>query len=358
MTATRDEPRPDDASWADEFTTICDSHRGRLVRWLTSIFGPRDAEDIAQEALTRLYVRPWLIDEDADAWPWLAVVARNVGRDLARHNALSTTVDAAVLDQLPDSARVHDQVVARDDAERLALALRRISARDRALLHLRDVEGVPVGDIAATLRLNDNAVRQQLFRARKRLANAYVELGGDRRAGLALAFARVREFARRHARVAEPLGTFASGAFASAVPALAGIAGGLLAAALAGLGSNAGGDRLDSALDGAPGGGAAAATPAPGSATSPDAARSPYGARPSPSPFMVLRNGVGPVGAEGWTRDPLDKRPGTTDRWRIEVDVPFIGPVFVETSGNSEGQGPVCRALSCPSAIPTPPDGR
>ncbi|HVF03824.1 MAG TPA: sigma-70 family RNA polymerase sigma factor [Frankiaceae bacterium] len=355
MTATRDERPPD--GWADEFTTICDSHRGRLVRWLTSIFGPRDAEDIAQEALTRLYVRPGLLDQDADAWPWLAVVARNVGRDMARHNALSTTVDATFLDQLPDDARVHDQVVARDDAERLALALRRISARDRALLHLRDVEGMPVGDLATRLGLNDNAVRQQLFRARKRLANAYVELGGDRRAGLALAFTRVREFARRHARFAEPLGTFASGAFASALPALAGIAGGLLIAAVTGGGAAGPAGAGDAGPLSGPPSGRAPAVAGPAAAGR-IAAAARGGPRPSPSPFLTVDEEVGPVRAGGWTRDPLDNRPGPGQQWSIVVDLPIVGPYEIEVWDYSEGPGPVCRTLGCPTAIPTPPDGR
>lgn len=144
------------------------------MRWLTTIFGPRDAEDIAQEAFARLYARPGLLD--GDPWPWLAVVARNVGRDLARHNAFTTPVDSGTLDLLPGDHGVPDAVLRRDDAARVVAALRHLCPRDRALLCLRDVDGVSVGDIAAQLGINDNAVRQQLHRARRRLATAYVGL--------------------------------------------------------------------------------------------------------------------------------------------------------------------------------------
>ncbi|HWL36620.1 MAG TPA: sigma-70 family RNA polymerase sigma factor [Frankiaceae bacterium] len=230
MTVARVEPDEPGPEWSGaEFAAICDSHRGRLVRWLTAIFGPRDAEDIAQEALVRLYERPGMLDEDADPWPWLAVVARNVGRDMARHNAFSLAVDAETLDRLPDAARVHEQVVARDDAERLHLALRAITPRDRALITLRDVQGVSVGDIAERLGMNDNAVRQQLFRARKRLASAYTELGGDRQAGLLAGLGvRWREFVRKHGHVFDALGPTASQMLAHAGPVAAAIVAGVL----------------------------------------------------------------------------------------------------------------------------------
>jgi RNA polymerase sigma-70 factor (ECF subfamily) len=213
--------------WPAAFSQICDAHRGRLVRWLTAIFGPHDAEDIAQEALARLYLRPGLIDDRSDAWPWLSVVARNVGRDLARHNAFTTTVDASHLSELPGETRVWDQVSARDDAERLAAALRCLNPQDRALIRRRDIQDQPIAEIAADVGASDNTVRQQLFRARRKLANAYLALGGDRTLGMAaLVRLRCREFVRKYvpAPVADAIGA-ASGLLISAIPAAAVAAG-------------------------------------------------------------------------------------------------------------------------------------
>lgn len=167
--------------WNAKFDAICAGHRNRLVRWVTAIFGPRDAEDIVQEALARLYVRPNLLAEDSDPWPWLSVVARNVGRDLARHNSYSTTIENAVFDRWPTGSGLHDVVAARQDAEILDRALMSLGPRDRALIRLRDLQEVAVHDIAATMRMNENAVRQQLFRARNRLAAAFMEMGGNPR---------------------------------------------------------------------------------------------------------------------------------------------------------------------------------
>lgn len=221
---------PRQLEWRETFTDICDRHRGRLVRWVTAIFGPRDAEDIAQETFARLYSRPDLLDGRDDAWPWLTVVSRNLGRDLARHNAFSTTVDAGALAHVAADVVVPDEVVARDEGERLARALRALSPRERSVIRLRDFEGAPVADIADLLGLTENAVRQQLFRARRRLATAYVELGGDSRIGAIVASCglRMRELARRYSPFANHLAPPTAAAASVALPAVAALLGGAL----------------------------------------------------------------------------------------------------------------------------------
>lgn len=239
MTAARPDHSPPPAEWRDTFTEICDRHRGRLIRWLSAIFGSRDAEDIAQETLTRLFLRPGLIDDSGDAWPWLAVVARNVGRDLARHNALSTPVDASSLAYVADDVRVCEEVLARDDAARIARAMHGLTPRERAVIRMRDFEGATIPEIAELLDINENAVRQQLFRARRRLATVYVDLGGDSRWGTLVATIglRLRELARRVVPFGE-LGGPSAAAMVAWVPGLA--------AAIA-LGLGIGGDPLGDA---------------------------------------------------------------------------------------------------------------
>lgn len=356
MTLTGPDLLPEEwpPGWAEEFAAICDSNRGRLVRWLTAIFGPRDAEDIAQEALARLYVRPGLLDEDADPWPWLSVVARNVGRDMMRHAAYSTTVESGTLDQLPDGEHVHDQVVARDDAERLRVAIASLSPRDRALIRLRDVQGVPVGEIAALLRMNDNAVRQQLFRARKRLANAYLDLGGDRQLGLLGTLGlRCREAMRRYGRALDAAAPSATSMLSAATPAIAAILGGALfltttPAAGPAHAASPGGD------DARPRTAAAAAGTSDVAAAHPPVASL---ASPSPSPFVHYEERVGDASVSAWSRDPLSSDPGRAHAIEVYVsNVPVVGYVKVSVR-NRDGrwQGPVCRRLRCPTAVPTPP---
>lgn len=171
VTCADDVPAP----WGQDFALICDRYRARLVAWVTAIFGSRDAEDIAQEALTRLYVRPNLLGQN-DPWPWLAVVARNIGRDLARRNARSHPMDPAVLFDLTDHDAGQPPPPVPVNTRPLAQAWERLTPHDRWLLQLRDVDRVGVADIAAQAGLNVNVVRQRLYRARRRLADAVLDL--------------------------------------------------------------------------------------------------------------------------------------------------------------------------------------
>jgi RNA polymerase sigma-70 factor (ECF subfamily) len=343
-----------DAEWDAAFAEICDRHRGRLIRWLSAIFGPRDAEDIAQEALVRLFLRPGLLDPASDAWPWLAVVARNVGRDMAKRNALSSAVDHLTLAEVPDERAVWDQVLARDDAERLVLALRDLKPRDRALIRLRDVQDVPMADVAARLGVSENAARQQLFRARRRLAEAYTRLGGDRRVGLFPALGiRAREAFRRHTHAIEPLCLSSPAVFAALLPCLlcaAGVIGGVLfpygaqrgGLALAGRGSAAALERDVGHGTGGhplPGGG----DPSPGR---------PGTALPAhpDDPIVDVHRNVGPVAVDQTVpHSPLDPKEGDTINSGIWVDLPVFGPTGVGAHGTSDGgRGVVCDLVDCP----------
>ncbi|HEV2891106.1 MAG TPA: sigma-70 family RNA polymerase sigma factor [Frankiaceae bacterium] len=342
------------AEWRDTFAEICDRHRGRLIRWLTAIFGPRDAEDIAHEALYRLYTRPGQVDNVDDAWPWLSVVARNVGRDLARHNAWSTSVDAAALSHVPDDVVVPDEVVARDEGARLAEALRSLTPRERHVIRLRDFERLPVADIAELLGLTENAVRQQLFRARRRLAGVYVDLGGDSRFGSLVAAIglRLREAARRLSRYDDTVPP-AVAALALALPAALGALGGALDSVLPGLGP---GTRPASATELALGSGAlapgydAAADARHGtggllpSLVSAVAPPDPHGWNPAAGPVVEVRQALPNGHVELRARDPLSTEPGRQDEHEILVMVPGT-PYGVHLSGY--GYQPVAGSTVC-----------
>lgn len=370
--------RPERPDWPDAFAEICDRHRGRLVRWLTSLFGARDAEDIAQETLARLYVRPDLLDPEADAWPWLSVVARNVGRDVARRNAMSSAVAHDELETLPGDAVVFDQVAARADADLLASALRRLGARDRALIRLRDVEGASVADIAATMQTNENAIRQQLYRARRRLADAYLSLGGDRPLGLVATIGlRLRELLFRSSGAAHPLAT-AAPALGAVLPSIALVTGGLLAGSLSGgadadadAGTGTGAARTaapattpvassSAAADGAGHGMALAAYDAASrrAGTSRGGAAGPAGPagsrvddvrRGTPRvPIASTKHGGGPAEADiVLERGPLNPEEGRGSSNSIWVTLPVVGTVGTEgySENGERTYGPVCREV-------------
>ena len=160
----------------EEFEVLYAEHFARLVRWVRTIFGSDHADDIAQEALLRLYLRPTLLDPGADPWPWLTVVARNVGRDLARNAAYRVPTDPHDLNRLPAPEDSKDPVERGHDLHTMREALTLMPPAERHLLQLRDIEERSAIDIAELLGLTPNTLRQRVFRARQRLATTFAEL--------------------------------------------------------------------------------------------------------------------------------------------------------------------------------------
>lgn len=127
---------------------------GRLVGALTVATGSRaDAEEVVQEAFARLLVRGSGIDNPS-AYLHRAVVNRS--RDVLRRRAVLRR-------HVPERARV----VTPEDG--LLDAVRRLPARQRAVVVLRFYEDRTVDQIAETLGMRPGTVKSHLHRAMQEL---------------------------------------------------------------------------------------------------------------------------------------------------------------------------------------------
>lgn len=140
-------------------------HR-RLVGYLRRV-GGCDADDVAQETMIRALRSYERLDPDRDPWPWLVVVARRVAAD----SRLTTRDVAGVAPGvMPDHA---DEV---GERALMRTALGKLTAADRGVLVLRECHDLEIDELSHLLGRTPNAIRQQLFRARGRLARAYAGL--------------------------------------------------------------------------------------------------------------------------------------------------------------------------------------
>jgi len=101
--------------------------------------------------------------------PWLYRIASYI---VANHRRrLATRASLAHLLVAPDSAPAADAVLGEGDAA-LAAAWSALRPRDREVLALAVLEGMPVAEIAVALGATPNAVSIRLHRAKKSLAAA------------------------------------------------------------------------------------------------------------------------------------------------------------------------------------------
>jgi RNA polymerase sigma-70 factor, ECF subfamily len=142
----------------------------------------KDVEDVAQQVFLKAYRGIRTFDQRAAFSTWLYRIAFNECQDYFRKQRTRLLVYEADLSEAQASRLEVTAYSASCDGEpsqrMVAKAVledlfRYLSASDRQLLILREIEGFSIRELATILDLKSNNVKIRLFRARGRLANAY-----------------------------------------------------------------------------------------------------------------------------------------------------------------------------------------
>ncbi|HXB71021.1 MAG TPA: sigma-70 family RNA polymerase sigma factor [Candidatus Acidoferrales bacterium] len=157
---------PVDLAPVDRQDQFVDEHLHRVyVQIYRIVKNAADAQDLTQETFIKaLRWREQLKDEQKAA-NWLSRIARNTAIDFVRRNSRVsfTGADDLLLWHDDNPERVLMRAEARDGLDQL---LRRLTPRERAALTLRDVEGLPAGEVAKQLGCSKATVRTHIANAR------------------------------------------------------------------------------------------------------------------------------------------------------------------------------------------------
>ena len=133
-------------------------------------FDRAEAEDIVQETMIRVWNKrdEWNGLESVEAY--CLTVARNLAIDRSEKK------DSQTMEQTPDASSPYDRLV---NKERLKLVHRLVGElpeKQRLIMQLRDVEGKSYKEIAAALRLTEEQVKVNLFRARQKVKQKFIDI--------------------------------------------------------------------------------------------------------------------------------------------------------------------------------------
>jgi RNA polymerase sigma-70 factor (ECF subfamily) len=158
--------------------------RPRLLAYFRSRGSAQgDAEDLVQEALTRVYQGVGELRDAERFLPWLFTIARRValdqGRGGARLVAMQGDEEDRLVDEGPDA---QESQMASERRAALRAAIENLPPQQRRCLLLRVDQELSYEDIAALLRLSGLTVRNHLAQARKTLRSTLGETstGGAR----------------------------------------------------------------------------------------------------------------------------------------------------------------------------------
>jgi RNA polymerase sigma-70 factor (ECF subfamily) len=138
----------------------------------------RDLEDVAHDVFVAVHARLDAYEPGRPLRPWLFAFACRVAADYrkaARHRV--------VLSEDPDFATaggpaVDELAMAREDLDRVALALDTLDFDRRTIFILHEIDGVPVSEAARALEIRQNTAYSRLRLARKDFARALIRMDG------------------------------------------------------------------------------------------------------------------------------------------------------------------------------------
>ena len=148
-----------------------DRHKHSLVNYLTALTRNRDrAEELAQETFVRLFRGASRYQERGRFQPYLFRVATNLVRSEERRHRRWIAVEALISqDGGRAVASPQSDLLRAEATERVKLALGELPMRLRAPLILREIEGWPYKDIAASLGCREGTVKSRINRGRAQL---------------------------------------------------------------------------------------------------------------------------------------------------------------------------------------------
>ena len=152
-----------------EFTSKVIPLKNKLFRFAKRYLErPEEAEDIVQEVFIKLWVRRDKLDEYRSVEALAMITTKNMCLDkikTKRYPVDPIDDHRRFLENLPEEQK-------RDYSEeiyKVRQAMKSLPQKQQMIMQMRDIEGYDFESIAEIMEMNENAIRVNLSRARKRI---------------------------------------------------------------------------------------------------------------------------------------------------------------------------------------------
>src|SRR3954465_3193453 len=177
------------------FRALVERYQRRVYQLAVSMLkDPDDAMDITQETFVRVHRYLPSFKGDSSFFTWTYRIAMNLCLDAQRRRGRSERVDLGRGDEAEIEAAMDPPSAALAGPQRQALndelrgkieeALSGLSENHRAILLLREIEGLSYEELAKVLGIRKGTVMSRLFHARLKMQNKLREYLGDEAKGL------------------------------------------------------------------------------------------------------------------------------------------------------------------------------
>lgn len=139
-------------------------------------FDRAEAEDIVQETMIRFWNKrdEWQELESVEAY--CLTVARNLAIDRSEKKDSQTVELTAEAEETPEASSPYDNLVSKERIRLIHRLMNNLPEKQRSIMQLRDIEGKSYKEIAALLRLTEEQVKVNLFRARQKVKQWFINI--------------------------------------------------------------------------------------------------------------------------------------------------------------------------------------
>ncbi|ADV42553.1 RNA polymerase sigma factor [Bacteroides helcogenes] len=141
-------------------------------------FDRAEAEDVVQETLIRVWNKrdEWMQFGSIEAY--CLTVAKNLAIDRSEKKDAQTVELTPEMEQASDASSPYEKLVIKERITLIHRLMNELPEKQRLIMQLRDVEGKSYKEIAVVLNLTDEQVKVNLFRARQKIKQQFIDIEG------------------------------------------------------------------------------------------------------------------------------------------------------------------------------------
>lgn len=141
-------------------------------------FNRAEAEDVVQETMIRVWNKRDEWTQFGSIEAYCLTVARNLAIDRSEKKDARTVELTAEAEETSDASGPYERLVNKERMTLIHRLINKLPEKQRLIMQLRDIEGKSYKEIAALLHLTEEQVKVNLFRARQKVKQRFIDIEG------------------------------------------------------------------------------------------------------------------------------------------------------------------------------------
>ena len=139
-------------------------------------FDRAEAEDVVQDTMIRVWNKREEWTQFGSIEAYCLTVAKNLAIDRSQKKEAQNVELTPEMEEASEASGPYDQLINKERMSIIHRLINELPEKQRLIMQLRDIEGESYKDIAKILNLTEEQVKVNLFRARQKVKQRYLEI--------------------------------------------------------------------------------------------------------------------------------------------------------------------------------------